>query len=77
MQCRVINPHYSRLKAFEATYVRKCMQAKTNTDNFCAVALLLGIFFLLLTVGGCKQKGGPPQSTPEVRRPVHADSVLP
>jgi len=76
MQCNV-NSHYSRLTASEGIYVRKCMQAKANTRNSCAVVLLLGIFLVLLSVGGCKPKGGPPQGNPEVVPEVAVVTVHP
>jgi len=38
---------------------------------------LIGIFLLLLTASGCKQKGGPPQSNPEVAVvTVHSERVV-
>ena len=76
MQCNV-NSHNSRLTALEVIYGRKYMQAKANTHSSCAVVLLLGIFLLLLTVTGCKQKGGPPQGDPEVAVvTVHPERVV-
>ena len=53
------------------------MQAKTDAHSLCPVALLLGIS-MLLTVAGCKQKSGPPQSgVPEVAVfTVHPERVV-
>jgi len=54
------------------------MQAKAITHNFFSAILLMGIFLLLLTAGGCKQKGGPPQGgVPEVAVvTVHPERVV-
>ena len=76
MQCNV-NSHYSRLTAFEMTYGRKRMQAEANTHSSYFAILLFGVFLLLLTVGGCKQKGGPPQGESEVAVvTVHPERVV-
>jgi len=76
MQCN-INSHSSRLTALEVTYGRKYMQAKANTHSSYSAILLMGIFLLLLTASGCKQKGGPPQSNPEVAVvTVHSERVV-
>jgi len=62
MQCS-IKSHTSRLTAIEVA---------SNP-----AILLFGVFLLLLTVGGCKQKGGPPQSNPEVAVvTVHPERVV-
>jgi len=75
MQCNV-NSHYSRLTALEVTS-GEYMQAKADTYSPYPVVLLLGIFFLLLTMSGCKQKGGPPQSNPEVAVvTIHPERVV-
>jgi len=60
------NSHDSQLAILEVTSGRKRGQDKADTHSPCAVVLLLGAFLLLLTVGGCKQHGGPPQGEPEV-----------
>jgi len=54
------------------------MQAEADTHSPCAVILLLGTFLLLLTVTGCKQKGGPPPGgVPEVAVvTVHPERVV-
>lgn len=76
MQCNV-NSHYTRLTALEVTYGRKRMQAEANTHSSYPAILLFGVFLLLLTVGGCKQKGGPPQGDPEVAVvTVHPERVV-
>jgi len=76
MQCN-LNSHYSRLTAGEAATGGKYMQAEAETHSSCGVVLLLGIFLLLLTVGGCKQKGGPPPGSPEVAVvTVHPERVV-
>jgi len=73
---RNTNSHYSRLTALEGTFGGKSMQAKANAYSPCHVVLLLGIL-LLLTVGGCKQKGGPPQGDPEVAVvTIHPERVV-
>ena len=76
MQCKV-NSHYSKLAILEVTSGGKYMQAKAGAYSPCPVVLLLGIF-LLLTVAGCKQKGGPPQrGVPEVAVvTVHPERVV-
>jgi len=76
MQCN-IKSHTSRLTAIEVTSDRKYMQAKANTHRCYSAILLIGICLLLLTVTGCKQKGGPPQSKPEVAVvTVHPERVV-
>jgi len=66
MQCN-INSHSFRLTAPEVTSGGKYMRAKADTYSGYPVILLCGILFLLLTVTGCKQHGGPPpQGDPEV-----------
>jgi len=80
MQCTV-DSHYFRLTAREVTSGGKYMQAKTDTHHPCPVVLLLGIFFLLLTVTGCRKHGegtGPPQGgVPEVAVfTVHPERVV-
>ena len=73
---RNISSHFSRLTALEDTSGGKFMQAKANAYSPCHVVLLLGIL-LLLTVGGCKQKGGPPQGDPEVAVvTIHPERVV-
>lgn len=80
MQCTV-DSHYFRLTAREITSGGKYMQAKADTHRPCPVVLLLGIFFLLLTVTGCRKHGegtGPPQGgVPEVAVfTVHPERVV-
>jgi len=74
---RNISSHSSLLTAFEGNSGRKCMQAQANTHNSYPAILLLGIFLLLLTVTGCKQRGGPPQGDPEVAIvTIHPERVV-
>ena len=76
MQCNVIS-RYFRLTALEVILGGKYMQAKADTYNPYPVFLLLVIFFLVLTMTGCKQKGGPPQSDPEVAVvTIHPERVV-
>ncbi len=72
-----VSYHYSRLTALEVISGGKYMQAKADTYSPYHVVLLLGIFFLLLTMTGCKQKGGPPQGDLEVAAvTVHPERVI-
>ena len=76
MQCN-INSHSSRLTAPEVTSDGKYMQAKAGIHNFFSAILLIGIFLLLLTMAGCKQKGGPPRGNPEVAVvTIHPEQVV-
>jgi len=69
-----LNP---QLAVLEVISGRKYMQAKANTHSSYSAILLMGIFLLLLTASGCKQKGGPPQSNPEVAVvTVHSERVV-
>ena len=74
---RNISSHFSRLTALEGNSGGKSMQAKANTYSPCHVVLLLGIL-LLLIVGGCKQRSGPPpQGNPEVAVvTIHPERVV-
>ncbi|MGE4285531.1 MAG: efflux RND transporter periplasmic adaptor subunit [Phycisphaerae bacterium] len=77
MQCN-INSHSSRLTAPEVTSGGRYIQAKAGTNNSFSAILLMGIFLLLLTASGCKQKDGPPQGgIPEVAVvTVHPERVV-
>ncbi len=74
---RNVSFHYSRLTVLEGASGGKYMQAKADTYSPYSVVLLMGVFFLLLTMTGCKQKGGTPQGDTEVAVfTVHPERVV-